>query len=77
MDRVEYTIIRNLVRDEEYARKVIPFIDPEYFSVKSERTIIDQIISFFNDYNASPTPEAIAIDLGDKRGINDSEFLEI
>jgi replicative DNA helicase len=77
VDRVEYTIIRNLVRDEDFARKVVPFIDPEYFSVKAERTIIEQIISFFGDYNASPTPEALAIDLGEKRGITESEYKEI
>ena len=77
MDRVEYTIIRNLVRDEDFARKVVPFIDPDYFSVKAERTIIEQIISFFGDYNASPTPEALAIDLGEKRGITESEYSEI
>ena len=77
MDRVEYTIIRNLVRNEDFARKVVPFIDPEYFSIKAERTIIEQIVEFFSEYNASPTPETLAIDLNEKRGITETEFKDI
>ena len=32
MERIETTILRNLVFNEEYSRKVIPFIQPEYFT---------------------------------------------
>ena len=77
MDRIEYTIIRNLVNNEDYARQVVPFIDPEYFSIKSERIVIEEIANFFEKYNACPTPEALAIDLGEKRGINETEYKEI
>lgn len=77
MDRIEYTILRNLVRNDDYARQVVPFIDPEYFQVKSERIIVEEVLRFFEAYNACPTPEALAIDLSEKREINESEYKEI
>ncbi len=39
MERIETTILRNLVHDEEYARKTIPFIQPDFFEDKSEKII--------------------------------------
>ena len=42
MERIETTILRNLVFDEEYSRKVIPFIEPDYFENKTEKIIFEE-----------------------------------
>ena len=43
MERIETTILRNLVFDEEYSRKVIPFIEPDYFDQRSEKVIFEEL----------------------------------
>ena len=46
MERIETTILRNLIFNEEYSRKVIPFIQPAYFEQKSEKIIFQEITHF-------------------------------
>ena len=46
MKRLEKTIIKNLIYNEEYARKVIPFIRPEYFSDINERNVFKEVQDF-------------------------------
>ena len=43
MERIETTILRNLIFDEEYSRKVIPFIQPDYFENKTEKIIFEAV----------------------------------
>ena len=43
MERIETTILRNLIFDEEYSRKVIPFIEPDYSENKTEKIIFQEI----------------------------------
>ena len=44
MERIETTILRNLVFNEEYARKTIPFIQSDFFEERSEKIIFDEIL---------------------------------
>ena len=46
MERIETTILRNLIFNEEYSLKVIPFIKPEYFQQRSEKIIFEEITKF-------------------------------
>ena len=46
MERIESTILRNLIFNEEYSRKVIPFIQPEYFEQRTEKVIFEEITKF-------------------------------
>ena len=55
MERIETTILRNLVCEEEFSRKVIPFIKPDYFENKSERVTFEQIAEFIVKYGSSIT----------------------
>ena len=55
---IERTTLTNLIWDEDYARKVIPFIKPEYYADKNERVIFEEITKFTEKYNAIPTQEA-------------------
>ena len=61
--RIENTIIKNLIQNETYARKVIPFIKSEYFTESSEKLVFEEIVNYFDKYTKSPTVEALLINL--------------
>lgn len=63
MDRLELSILKNLIYNDEYARKVLPFISEEYFSDSAERIIFKEISRFINKYETLPTHEALVINL--------------
>jgi len=71
---IETTILSNLVFNEEYSRKVIPFIKEEYFTVQSDKTLYRIIREYVEKYNAFPSKEALAIDLSNKAGISEEVF---
>ena len=51
MEKIEVLILRNLIFNEEYARKVIPFIKDEYFEDQNQKIIFQEILSFIEKYN--------------------------
>lgn len=73
--RIETSIINNLLVDEEYSRKVVPFLEMEYFSERSERALVDEITDFFIRYNKLPSVEAIKIQLNASTVLSDSEMV--
>jgi replicative DNA helicase len=73
MTRIELMILRNLLNDETYARRTIPFLKPEYFEDLTERRVYQEINDFINKYNSLPTKETLIIDI-DKQKISDDEF---
>jgi replicative DNA helicase len=72
MDRIEKTIIRNLVHDETYMRQVFPFLKPEYFS-GADQTIYKLVSEFIDNYNNCPSTEALDIAL-QKKSLNEGDF---
>jgi replicative DNA helicase len=60
---IERTTLTNLLNNEEYSRKVLPFIKPEYFDVKEERIIFDEIQKFVDKYNKIPTQTSLEIEV--------------
>ena len=60
---IERTILSNLLHNEEYARKVIPFIKSEYFIDKSQGVVAETIVNFFNQYNHIPSLDILGIEL--------------
>ena len=71
--RLEQTILRNLIYNEEYIRKVLPFLKDEYFSDSIERTIFKELSSFVSRYNTTPTIEAIGLAIKERRNLSDAE----
>ncbi len=67
--RNEELILKNLLHNEEYLRKVIPFLQPEYFSDKSDKIVFNLINEHFEKYNAVPTLAALSIILNNEKGI--------
>jgi replicative DNA helicase len=72
--KLEQTILKTLIYNEDYLRKVIPFLKPEYFSENSERTLFLSINEFVQSYNSSPTIEAIELALQDRRNLTNDEL---
>ena len=72
--RLEQTILRNLIRNEDYLRKVLPFLKLEYFSDKTERVIYEEINKFTETYNSTPTIEAIGLAVKERRNLSDEEL---
>jgi replicative DNA helicase len=77
MERLEHTILRNLVYNEDYSRKVIPFIQPEYFEQKSERVVFEEIVHFIVKYNSAITKEALGIEIENRVDLTETEIKDI
>ena len=77
MERIETTILRNLIYNEEYSRKVIPFIKPEYFESRSEKVIFEEITQFIVKYNSSITIEALNIETENRTDLTEDEIKDI
>lgn len=71
--RLEQTILRNLIHNEDYLRKVLPFLKDEYFSDRAEKAIFKEITDFTNEYNNPPTTEALELSLKEKRNLTNDE----
>lgn len=70
----EHLILSYLSENEEYARQVLPFIQVEYFSERSDKLVFELISNYIVKYNRCPTKEALIIDLNEKEGIQDDVF---
>jgi len=77
MDRIEKVILRNLVYNEEYLRKVLPFIEPDYFNDRSERVVFEHITKYAAEYNSLITKEVLQIEIEDRRDITQDEVKNI
>ena len=77
MDKVEFLILRNLLHNEEYIRKVIPFVKAEYFEDTNQRIVFEEILKFVEEYNEPATTEVLCIETEKRKDINDTSFKEI
>ena len=77
MDTVEFLILRNLLYNEEYVRKVIPFLKAEYFEDSNQRIVFEEILSFVSEYNQPATKEILCIETEKRQDINDDSFKQI
>jgi len=77
MDKVEFLILRNLLHNEEYTRKVIPFIKADYFEDTNQKIVFEEIRSFIEEYNQLATKEVLSIEVEKRKDINDTSFKEI
>ena len=76
-ERIERTALKNLIHNEEYTRKVIPFLKPDYFENRAERQLFEEIQKFVIAYNKNPTKETLQIDLGKRKDLNEQEYNNI
>ena len=72
-ERIEYTILRNLIFNEDYTRKVLPFINEIFFPKREEQILFQEINTFVLKYKNLPSKESILIELGNRKDINEEE----
>jgi len=77
MERIETTILRNLIFNEEYSRKVIPFIQPEYFEQRSEKIVFEEVTKFIVKYGSSITIEALNIETENRTDLTEDEVKQV
>ena len=73
-DRIELTILRTFIHDEEYLRKVLPFIDREYFEERIEKIIFEEISDFAQIYDKCLSPEILSIEIQKRDDISEEEY---
>ena len=67
---IERTTLSNLIHNEDYCRKVIPFIKPIYFANRDERIVFEEIEKFLEKYNALPTKETLTIGVDSRKDLS-------
>ena len=76
MKQLEVVILKNLVFNEEYTRKVLPFIKEEYFSNNTEKKFFSQVKTFVDEYKNLPSYESLLIDITESKTLNETEVQE-
>ena len=69
---MEQLILRNLIFNEDYFRKVLPFLNKDYFN-GVDKLIFTEVSNFASEYNTPPSLEAISISIKEKRNITNEE----
>ena len=76
MNRLEQIILKNLIYNEEYTRKVLPFIKSEYFADATEKLVFKEVFDFVNKYKNLPTHEALVINFTEKNNLTEPQVRE-
>ena len=74
MTSIEKLILENLLLNEEYSRKVVPFLKEDFFHDKKERIVFSEIKKFILAYNGLPTEKSLGISLSDRKDLTNDEF---
>ena len=77
METIERTTLTQLLNNEDYARKVLPFIKENYFDVREERIIFEEISKFTDKYKKIPTQVSLEIEVGERKDLTDVEHNKI
>jgi replicative DNA helicase len=75
--QLEKTILRNLLRNDDYTRKVLPFIKNEYFSSEEDRVLYKEIKDFVIKYNKAPTYDALQIEVDSLPSLKEDQVKSI
>ena len=74
---IERTTLTHLIHNENYCRKVIPFIKSDYFANRDEKIVFEEIEKFLEKYNSLPTQEALSINVDNRKDLTDNEYQKI
>ena len=77
MTTIEQTILANLIHNEQYTRKVLPFIKGDYFSDRTERTVFEEIQKFVDKYNDLPNQNALEVELDGRKDLNEDDYKRV
>jgi len=74
---IERTVLTQLVSNEEYTRKVLPFLKGDYFSDRSEKIVFEEITKFVEKYNKIPTKTSLEIEVQSRKDLNEADFKSV
>ena len=77
MDNVELLILRSLLYNEDYARKVVPFIKGDYFEQPSQKITFEEIATFITDYDELPSKEALYIEVEKRNDVTEELYKQV
>ena len=77
MEQIEFLILKNLLHNEKYLRKTIPFIKSEFFQDSNQKIVFEEISSFVEQYNELPTKEILTIEVEKRNDINEDSFKKV
>ena len=77
LDRIELAILRNLIHDEEFLRKVLPFIEPDYFDQNEDKVVFEEINNFAQEYDRILTPEILSIEVQNRDDLTEQQYKDI
>ena len=77
MESLEVTILENLIYNEDYSRKVIPFLEPEYFQEQGQKIVFEETVQFIAKYDSQITVEALLIEVSNRRDLTEQSLQEI
>ena len=76
-NKLEKTILSNLIHNEDYCRKVVPFLKTEYFSDHFENVVAHELLTFFTNYNKPASLDILAIQLSNRKDLKGSQLDQI
>ncbi len=74
---IEQTALSNLIHNEDYARKVLPFLKGDYFSDRIDRVIFEEIEKFADKYNALPNQNSLEVELDSRKDLNEEDYKRV
>ena len=77
MESLEVTILENLIYNEEYSRKVIPFIEPDYFQEQGQKIVFEETVQFITKYDTQITVEALLIEVSNRKDLTEQTLQDI
>ena len=72
--QIENVILENLIHNEEYTRRVLPFLKDEYFHEKSHAIVFGRIADHMGRFNTPPTQDELLVELANKNGLTQGDF---
>ncbi len=74
---IEKTVLSNLITNENFTRKVIPFLKGNYFDVREEKVVFEEITKFVDKYNKIPTKTTLEIELDGRKDLSEIEHKKV
>jgi replicative DNA helicase len=71
---IEHTALTNLIHNETFARKVLPFLKGDYFSDRTDRIVFEEIQKFVEKYNALPNHTSIEVEMSSRKDLNEEDY---
>jgi replicative DNA helicase len=75
--RIEETILSNLLYNDDFCKKVLPYLKPEYFTARPERLVLETMTDFFSKYSKAASHEILRIEVSNRKDLTEREYKEV